>query len=324
MKYESAERYAILYDLPKGEYRGAEVGGIRTRTIRAGNTIEVECYPLTRIGRCAKVEAVRRRKQRACQEALNRRNAEKLIRRLIEENFTPEDFVVTLTWDYGPAMNFEMSWKDREKAWDDYRLPWEEEDARREWNNYLRRIKTRIRQAGEAPEELKHLYVLESTHEPRLEDPNALPAHYHFHAVIHAPGLSRGALEDLWPNGRAEVKALSFRGEGPASLAAYMTKQRRVETVDADGKRARRWGRSKNLRMPAETVSDRKVSRRRAAIVAAEVQGEGRAIFEKIYPGYRCVEEPTVRYSDYIAGAYIYARLRKIEPEPPWRRTKKR
>ena len=138
MKYESAERYAILYDLPKGEYRGAEVGGIRTRTIRAGNTIEVECYPLTRIGRCAKVEAVRRRKQRACQEALNRRNAEKLIRRLIEENFTPEDFVVTLTWDYGPAMNFEMGWKDREKAWDDYRLPWEEEDARREWNRYRR------------------------------------------------------------------------------------------------------------------------------------------------------------------------------------------
>ena len=50
---QDTSRYEILFDLPKGEYNAAEVGGIRTRTVRAGDTLEVECYPLTRIGPAA-------------------------------------------------------------------------------------------------------------------------------------------------------------------------------------------------------------------------------------------------------------------------------
>ena len=42
-RYRDASNYEILFDLPSGEYSPAEVGGIRTRTVRAGNTIEVEC-----------------------------------------------------------------------------------------------------------------------------------------------------------------------------------------------------------------------------------------------------------------------------------------
>ena len=55
---DDTSRYEILFDLKRGEYRPAEVGGIRTRTVRAGDTIEVECYPLTRIGPAARAEAV--------------------------------------------------------------------------------------------------------------------------------------------------------------------------------------------------------------------------------------------------------------------------
>ena len=304
------EAYEILYDLPEGEYDDREVGGIRTKTIRAGKAIEVECYPLVKLGESAR-EEYRRRTQRPCQAALNRRNAEKRIRRLIDENFTPEDYVLTLTWDYGVIDRWRMSHEAALKKWDQARLPVDEDDARRALNNWFRRSKGLVRRRGCDPAEFKHLYVLESTREPRDEDPRALPAHYHFHLVVHAPGLTADDLKELWPHGDVHADRLSLRDDGPARLAAYITKSHGVERVDGSGRRLRRWGHSKNLREPTVTVSDRKISRRRAALVARDVSAFGRQIFEALYPGYVLAAEPVVRFSDFVAGAYIYARMRR-------------
>ena len=312
-------KYEILFDLPEGEYCPAEVGGIRTRTVRAGDTLEIECYPLTRIGSAAREEAARRHRQRPCQEAMNRRNAEKKIRRLIEENFTRESWVLTLTWDYGMIDRFCMSMADADRLHGELGLPEQEEDARRALNNFYRRVKTRMRQLGHDPASFRHLYVLEITR-PKVGGWH----HYHFHLVLHAPGLSDADLKELWPHGFVRADRLSFRDEGPARLASYLTKGHTTEEIDREGKRLRRWGRSKNLREPRETVSDRKVSRRRAAMIAAEVQSDGRAIFERLYPGWRCVETPVVRYSDFVPGAYISARLRRVDAAPPWERKRER
>lgn len=314
-----ASQYEILFDRPEGEYQAAGVGGIRTRTIRAGETIEVECYPLTKVGAAARNAWEGRKRQRACQEALNRRNAEKKLRRYIEHNFTPTDWVLTLTWDYGAIDRTAMSARDADKAWYDMGLPVDEDDARRSLANYLRRIKTRMRRAGENPGTLKYIYVLEITNQ-RSDGFN----HYHFHMVIHAPGLTDLQLKALWPAGFCRTDRLSLRSEGAARLANYMTKQHTTEALTNEGKRLRRWGHSKNLADPVETVSDRKVSRRRAAAIAVDVQNNGRAIFEAIYTGYRCVENPVVRFSDFVGGAYIYARLRKADAAPPWERGRRR
>ena len=312
-----ASRYEILYDLTEGEYSQAEVGGIRTRTIRAGNTIEVECYPLIRVGARAREEVIRRRHQREAQERLNRRNAEKRIRRLTEHNFTPEDWFVTLTWDYGAIDRFRMSAEDADRLHFRLGLPVDEEDAHNAWTNFLRRNKTRMRQRGEDPGELKYIYVLEIT-KPKVGGFH----HYHFHAVIHAPGLTDADLRELWPHGFTRCDRLSWADEGPARLGHYLTKAHTTEELGTNGRRRRRWNHSKNLAEPVETVSDRKISRRRAARIAADVMNDGRAIFEAVYPGYRCVESPTVRYSDFVAGAYIFARLRKVDASPPWERGK--
>lgn len=304
---QDTSRYEILYDLPKGEYNTAEVGGIRTRTIRAGDTLEVECYPLTRIGPAAREEVARRHRQRACQEAMNRRNAEKKVRRLIEHNFTTDSYVLTLTWDYGQIDRFQMSGEEADQMWQRLSLPIDEEDARRALNNFYRRVRTRMRQLGEDPRTLKYLYVLELTHQ------NKGPyTHYHFHMVIDAPGLGARELDGIWGIGFTRCDHLSKRGEGAARLGHYLTKHHTTEEVQEDGRRMRRWGRSKNLNEPPETVSDRRISRRRAAMIARDVMHDGMAIFNRIYDqqGYVCIEPPRVLFSDYVAGAYIYARLR--------------
>lgn len=312
-------QYEILFDRKDGEYISAGIGGIRTKTVRAGDTIEVECYPLTRIGAGARHAFENRKRQRKCQEAINRRNAEKKLRRYIEHNFTGEDWVITLTWDYGMIDRTAMSSGDANRLHYELGLPVDEEDARRALTNYFRRIKTRMRQAGEDPRELKHIYVLEITG-PKSDGFH----HYHFHLVLHAPGLTDLQLKALWPAGFCRTDRLSLRSEGAARIANYLTKQHTTEALTTEGKRLRRWGRSKNLADPVETVSDRKISRRRAAAIAADVQRDGREIFAAIYPGYQCVEAPTVRFSDFIAGAYIFARLRKVDMGLPWERNARR
>lgn len=304
MRYESGERYEILYDLPRGEYSDTGVGGIRTRTIRAGEALEVECFPIVRVDHEAKREK-RMRASSPAQEKLNLANARKRVRRLLEANFVPGDIALHLTFAYPAADPGMVNLRQAREQWVKDGLPECEDDARRHIRNYISRVKRAIRRAGEDPKGLKYLYVIEGSREAGPDSANTLPPKFHFHAVIHAPGLSREALEELWPFGFANADRLSFQHDGLKPLADYITKQRRF---------SRRWAHSKNLKEPEVRVSDRKISRRRAALVAEDVRQYGRQIFEKVYPGYQCVEEPCVRYSDFVAGAYIFARLRLRHP----------
>lgn len=303
----SAERYEILYDLPEGEYDRAAVGGIRTRTIRAGDTLEVECFPVVRIGGEARRERARRESSPA-QARLNERKAADRLRRLAEANFTSEDYALSLTNDYGfddySTLSPEEQWAEAEARG----VPTDEEGARRQIRNYLARVRRRLRRLGGDAGALKYLYVMESGRDRRDADPRPRPVRFHFHVLIHAPGLSRDQLEALWGFGYADCDRLDLSRNGLAALSRYLTKQRKF---------TRRWAHSKNLREPDVRVSDRAVSRRRAERVARDVRAFGREIFEKIYPGYRLTEEPRVLFSDFVAGAYIFARLRRGCSGPP-------
>lgn len=302
-------RYAILYDLPAGEYDPRVLGGYRTKTTRAGDSLEVDAYPYAQITR----EAVRehlRRKTSAQMEQANISRARRYFRQLGETNFTKEDYALHLTFDYAPIDRYHGGYDEIMRQWDKAKLPFDEDDARRIWNNYLNRVRYHMRKAGFGPEALKHLYVIEVTRQPNPADPNPMPPRFHFHLLIHAPGMTRDALERLWGRGFAQARHLDFHDNGLEGLCNYITKQRGLERYDAEGRRFRRWGRSKNLKEPTVTVSDRKISRRRAALVAQDVNRDGKQIFEAIYPGYQCIEVK-VRYSDFVAGAYIYARMRR-------------
>lgn len=295
-----SDAWEILYDAPRGEYDGRAIGGIRTTTVRAGRSLEVMCCPIIHWTR----ETRRQAKAKQSSEAMariNARNAQRRMYRLIEANFTPEAYVFTGTYSY-PA--YDTAMMDRDEIWDYYereKLPMDMDAAKKDLRNFLNRVKYRVKKRGHSAKLMKWLYVIE---EGAKEEAFSLPRKYHFHVIVEAPGLSRDEVEALWPYGFAQCARYDVKNDGAARLSRYFTKQKRG---------GRCWAHSRNMKEPTVRVSDRKISRRRAALIAEDVRRSGRDILESIYPGYKLMEEPIVTYSDFLPGAYIYARLRRRE-----------
>ena len=287
--------YEILYDLPAGEYDARTVEGIRTVTIRSGKALEVMCHPIVkRWPEAAKREA-KRRKTGAAMEKINARNLELSIMRLMEMNFTPRAMVFTGTYEYPREDDIGMmNPGDLWEEWEKRRLPQSVEDVRRTARNFLQRIRNRM-------EDKKALKWIMRIEEGAKESALGLPPRYHVHMLIEAGGLTQDDISALWPFGFTRCDRFDMKHDGAARLARYMTKN----------KRGGRWvSHSRNLKKPQARVSDRHISRRRAVKVAEDIMGAGREILEKLYPGYRLMEPPRVTFSDYMPGAYIYARMR--------------
>lgn len=307
-KLTNASKYEILYNLPEGEYSEKAVGGISTRTVISGQMLEVEAFPITCVNREAKREALRR-KSTHWQEEVNNRNSWKRKMRLLEANFTTADFILHPTYAYG-FVNREFENKNSLlREWQKQGIPMDDDAARAKITNFIKRIKRRIRRKGGDPAQFKFLYQIETTCEPREGDIDPLPPHYHAHMAISSCGvLTIDDINELWPYGYTNAKRIDMRFDGLKSFAKYITKKERSRRKG----RCLRWACSRNMEQPEEKVSCRKISRRRAAAVAADVQYRGKEIFEALYPGYR-LEEAEVKYSDFVAGAYIYARMRRLE-----------
>ena len=292
----------LLFDLPEGVYDGHGLDGVRTVTWRAGRQLEVACYPITRLTSEARREAKRRRSSPAMIR-INARNTERHIMRLIEANFHEgEAVVVTGTYAYPSQGDYAMmDVKAMAGAYAARKLPWEMERVRRDVRNWLSCLRRRVLKVGGDPRLFRWLVRIEEGKEPPLP---GIPAKFHFHAVVEGPGLDDQTVKALWEDkhGMAHVDPLSMADDRVARLARYFTKQKTG---------GRWWSHSRNLKIVRPRVSDRKVSRRRLARLAADVMRDGREILERLYPGYKLAEAPTVRDSDFVAGAYIYARMRR-------------
>ena len=294
-----------LFTARQGEFDPQTIRRMRTRIIRAGQSLEIESYPVLQLNR-AKRRHLKHVQTREAQHKLNRRNRTKHVRRLIEANFTEADYVVTGTYDYSFIDAGFTNIGDEIARYDEYRLPWDFNDALRDVQNYIRRI--RYRQKRTIPQEdVKYIYVIEETKKPAP----GLPPCYHFHMVLHAPGLSREQVHAIWESvqghgfTRCDNLSLEISGRygNAASMAEYLTKQKtgRLNT-------------SKNLKQPEIETADHILSPAKAAEVARETRVNGMAIFESIYPDYRCTQPPDVFFSDYLPGAYIYAYMRRKRP----------
>lgn len=289
--------YDLLYDLPAGEYDGRGVDGVRTTTIRAGRSLEVMCCPIIKVGPDVKRE-LKRRKTTPAMEKVNARNTERHMMRYLEYNYTTGAVVFTLTYhypseDYGFCNLQELS----DLYWD-RGLPWDVGRVRMDVRNFHGKMRRQVIRAGGEAKDYKWIIRIEEGKQPPAE---GLPPKYHIHGIAEGPGITCELIETLWPHACVKTESFKMTDDGAARYARYMLKQKQG---------GRWWSHSRNLKEPPRTVSERKVSRRRLSRIAADVLRDGREIMEKLYPGYKLVEA-TAHYSDFVAGAYIYARMRR-------------
>ena len=247
--------------------------GYRTKTIRSGEQIEVMSYPIWSTAPTLPDGATVKKSAAAIARA-NAENARKHFERKMNANFCDRDYRIDLTYA-GDA------------------LP-DAAQARQDVQNYLRRVKYACRKAG-LPQP-RYMGVSEGKREGSRQK------RVHHHIVISC-GLSRDALESIWKKGRVRTDRLQADRFGYTALARYLMKE-------PEG--AKRYFCSRNLREPTVTISDTKLSIRKAERIAQSVEESAPAIFERLYPGCEFLD-CQVRHSDFVAGVYISVRLRRRE-----------
>lgn len=242
----------------------------RTKTIKSGDILEVEVYPIWDT-HASTARARKRRESRDAQKRLNHKNATKNVIRLINANFTDADFWGTFTYETR-------------------RLPKTLPDAQKEMAKFIRRLKYYAERHGFPP--LKYVYVTE------FENDEEKGKHrVHHHVVTNFP--DRDVMEDLWRNGgRNQTRRLRADDSGYEGLSRYVMK---------DPKGAKRYVASKNLKKPIITVSDNKFTRRKVNRIYNEKVNR-RTVFENLYKGYQMTQFYG-KTSDYVSGAYLYVKM---------------
>ena len=235
--------------------------------------LEVEAYPLwlnARGGRGKK-----NNESRKAQSNLNDKNAVKHVIRLVNTNFTKEDMWATLTYSDG-------------------RLPADPEQAKKDMQNYIRRLKRYIKK-HDLPE-LKYVYVTEYENDEKKGKKRI-----HHHMIMNFS--DRDVAEELWNGGgRTQTRRLQPDEFGLEGLTRYITK---------DKKGTKRYTPSRNLKQPKVTIADSKLTRRKAEKIATD-QVLVNEFFEKMYKGYH-FNDIQVKYSKFVSGAYLYVRMKRID-----------
>ena len=280
MKQYSSEKYIHLFDNPVDGVNGADnvlrpgnVGRYRCKTVKHGERLDAEIFPIWNTASEAKAARKASRTKKA-QSAVNDRNAKKRIERLVNENFVPGDIRIDLFYDDAHLPTREVAYKDI--------------------TNYLRRVKAYRRKKGMS--ELKYVYSIE------YADAEGVAKRGHHHVIMS--GMDRDMAEKLWGKGRSNCDRLQPDPDGGfAGAALYIVK------CGPRSKGKRRWAGSKNLKQPRVTTADTKISRRRANELASAADQYGKELFEKMYPGY-VFTGVEIKTSEYVAGVYIYAKMR--------------
>lgn len=161
------------------------------------------------------------------QKKRNLQIARKNLTRIINTNFTGDDFFVLLTYDWKATV----------------------EEARKELANFFLRLKRFRKKNGYS--DLKYVAVVESQ------------GRVHHHIVMnHFDGLSmKEALELLqakWGKGLVKIKRL-YKNQKDNRLATYISK----ENIE---KGAKRWSTSRNLKKPDIKIEKVKETKRKTAL----------------------------------------------------------
>ena len=307
---EQYEVLAAVYSKTGTEVKNDAVGAYRTKTTKAGDCLYINCYPL--IGAEAqryqreKLEELKNGKERAVQAKYARYNNARRVRAfdmLVETNIFPGDLHVCLTYEYDNSVTFDYGRQE-------YRT---REEARRDVRNWLARVKRMVKRHTGDLRELRWILVTTTKESTGDSWEERSPRHHH-HMLLHGvPEYLRNEIERLWEFGFANADRIQRGDKSLSALSSYVARQEGAANGEhARGERS--FSTSRNIIRPEVRTSDAKISRRRVAQIAADVRANAWEVFGKIYPEYRLVEEPKIMVSDFVAGAYIWAKLIRREP----------
>lgn len=272
--------YELLFDLENqislvDLLRHQEILQYRTKTIRSGGLVECEIYPIYKKTYLKKIKAQRLEPTPEAMRVVNERNARKKVVRLLNNNFTEADVVCHLTYAGDTP---------------------DQNQAQKDIRNYIRRIKQYRKRNG--LEEIKYLYVIEWN-----DGSSGKPKRIHHHLVMS--GIDRDLAEKMWTHGRANCDRLKPDEFGLEGLGRYMVKNPNNQ---------KRWAASRNLKKPVESIADHKVTVRQVERIAVQMENSAGKIFASKFPNCELLNI-TVKRSDHIAGAYVYAHMRKRPKE---------
>lgn len=256
--------------------RDKQVSKYRVKTIRSGDMLEVEAYPIWAIpvGKREKKDAGSSK----AQQNLNDKNTKKRLIRKAHVNFSAND--MWATWTYA-----------------DGKLPADHEQAKKDMQNFIRRLKRWLKKQKKYENfELKYIYVTEF-------DNAGKKVRIHHHMITNFP--NRDVAEELWNNGGiVQTRRLQPNDFGLEGLVRYITK-------DKSKNPTKRYTVSRNLKEPKVSIADSKMTRKRAERIATE-EINAQELFEKMYKGYK-FNDIEVKYSEFTSGAYLYVRMKRVD-----------
>lgn len=209
------------------------------------NYMDIQIFPVFDYKYKPKTTRAKKRKpSSAAQEVLNLENSRRKLSRLIKSNFDDKGFAGTATYT-------------------DMLRPDNAETARRDWQNFIRRVR-RIYKKHNA--EFKYIWAIEASEKT---------GNIHFHIILSG-GVPREEIEDAWALGWLNLKRLRFDKNGVEGLLYYMTKDKPLLY--------RRWSGSKNLKKPIERKNDSRITFGRARKLYAAACTNDVEEFKKLYP----------------------------------------
>lgn len=283
----------------------------RERRTKSGNLLEIDFFPIWDNGNKISTRPKGIKPSSEAQKKYNNAMAIKRCIRLINANFDSGDLLITYTYiqAYAPATL---------------------DDATRDINNYIRRIKTKraselkkiTRLLKEEPNNpkltqkfkkltapFKYYYTIEEVAYKTGEKRGM--KNYHVHLFMTG-GIERDDAERIWGKG-LRVNAMRFQPEnfGPEAAARYIAK-------DPQGKR--RFRHSKNLTQPKTVKKDGRITRRGVELLA-KLRVDDRDYWERRYKGYRFLRCFT-RFNQYNGHWYVSAIMYKADAKdllPDWK-----
>ena len=230
---------------------------------------EVELYPIFNKKDFQEFKA--KRKSKKAQKNLNDRNSRKQFIRLINSNFTKDDYIMHLTYS-------------------NENLPPSIEDAEKEVYKLIRKIN--YRRKKKKLQNAKYIYVTEYDLQKKIR--------VHHHLIIDG-GIDRKVMKDLWTNGiRTKVEELEPDEYELSGLANYLSK---------DPKGKKRWKSSKGLKKPKERKSYTSFSKKKIRNMIADDTNV--SVYMNSNYKSKTYLDHEIRYNKVNHMYYIYVRMIK-------------